>query len=59
MKLNADRHNFIMWILTEDPLMTNGQNHSLITINQVREILICSVDGLSPVQNQAITTMLT
>ena len=50
---------FIMWILTEDPLMTNGQNHGLITINQVREILICSVDGLSPVQNQAITTMLT
>ena len=59
MKLKADRHNFILWILTEDPLMTNGQNHGLITINQVREILNWSVDGLSSVQNEAITPMLT
>ena len=35
MKLKADRHNFIMWILTEDPLMTNGQNHGLITIREL------------------------
>ena len=43
MKLKLDKHNaflsfFITWILTEDPLMTNGQNHGLITINQVREM---------------------